>query len=146
VDVILENPGRGAGEPVSVPGREGAGLLPGLSLYEAWGAGTVMKPLSRVLFVGLLASFFLLFAFSVLPLERGCASRNPAACGTALKRHFVRNAERTVNLVDLPSVSDRKNEVGLASLFLANLERLVHAQGCVTARHRLFLLFLCDFL
>ena len=85
MDVILENPGRGAGEPVSVPGREGTGLVPVLLLlYEAWGAGTVMKPLSTVLFVGLLASFFLFFVFSVLPLERGWASRNSAACGTAL--------------------------------------------------------------
>jgi hypothetical protein len=87
VDVILENPGRGAGEPASVPGREGTGLVPVLLLYEydAWGAGTVMKPLSMVLSVGLLASFFLLFVFSVLPLERGWASRNSAACGTALE-------------------------------------------------------------
>lgn len=84
VDEILENPGRGAGEPVSVPGREGAGLVPVLLLYEAWGAGTVMKPLSMVVFVGLLASFFLLFVFSVLPLARGWASRNSVACGTAL--------------------------------------------------------------
>jgi hypothetical protein len=84
VEVILENPGRGAGEPVSDPGREGGGLVPALPLNEACGAGTVMKPLSRVLAVGLLGSFFLLLVFSVLPLERGCASRSSAACGTAL--------------------------------------------------------------
>ena len=84
-DVILEKPGRGAGEPVSVPGRDGAGLTLALPLYAAWGAGTVIKPLSMVLFVDLLASFFLLLTFSVLPFERGCASRNSAACGTALR-------------------------------------------------------------
>jgi hypothetical protein len=92
VDVILENPGRGAGEPVSVPGREGAGLVPVLSLYEAWGAGTVIKPFSMALFVALLASFFLLFTFSVFPFERGCASRNSVACGTAL-RDFCQKCE-----------------------------------------------------
>ena len=64
------------------------------------------------------------------------------------KRHFVRNVKcgKDSELIGLPSVSDRKDEVRLASLFLANLERLVHAQGCVTARHRLLLLLLCDFL
>lgn len=101
VDLILENPGRGAGEPVSVPGREGTGLVPVLSLNEACGAGTVMKPLSIVLFVGLLASLFLFFVFSVLPLERGCASRNSAACGTAL-RETCENMERTESESNYP--------------------------------------------
>ncbi len=47
--------------------------------------------------------------------------------------------------IKLPSVSHRKNEVRLTSLFLANLERLVHAQRSITASHRLLFLF-CDFL
>lgn len=101
ITLILENPGRGAGEPVSVPGREGAGLVPVLSLNEACGAGTVMKPLSIVLFVGLLASFFLFFTFSVLPLERGCASRNSAACGTALRAIVRIWGRRRLNQITL---------------------------------------------
>ena len=139
VDVILENPGRGAGEPVSVPGREGAGLVPVLPLYEACGAGTVIKLLSRALVVGLLGSFFLLFVFSVLPLERGAASRNSAACGTALQG--MSEIERKMYRTALPSVSNRENKMRLANLLLANLKRFVHAQRRVTTCHR-FLLFL----
>ena len=76
----------GAGEPVSVPGsRKGRrwAITCTVIVQSTGPASTVMKPLLRVLFIGLLESFFLPLTLSVLPLEKGCASENSAACGTA---------------------------------------------------------------
>ena len=76
----------GAGEPVSVLGsRKGRrwAITCTVIVQSTGPASMVMKPLLRVLFVGLLESFFLPLTISVLPLEKGCASENSAACGTA---------------------------------------------------------------
>lgn len=97
VDEILENPGRGAGdsEAAATPERAEGDATPLEAAYAARfaldrGAGTVMKPEPSSVGADVgacLSAFFFLFFFSVLPLERGCGSRNSAACGTALTKN-----------------------------------------------------------
>lgn len=68
VEEILENPGRGAGEPLLEVAAPEAGA--GLALYVA-GAGKVMKPVASSCDAAVFSAFFFLFFFSVFPLANG---------------------------------------------------------------------------